>query len=152
MIATKDLAWIAGIVEGEGCYSYSKSPNIQVSMTDGDVIDKLHALMAGSSRHSPWMRKDGYKPVHTLVVHGSDAIGWMMTLYSFMGVRRRARIREILAKWKLTPRGLRSTKRRPLTATCHPGHPIAGQGLCQSCYMRAYRAKRKAAKLDKVAA
>jgi hypothetical protein len=36
-------------------------------------------------------------------VRGVDAIGWMMTLYSLMGQRRKAKIRECIAYWKTRP-------------------------------------------------
>lgn len=37
-----DLQWLAGLLEGEGCFQYNgkPTPSIVVQMTDKDVINK----------------------------------------------------------------------------------------------------------------
>lgn len=44
----ENLAWVAGIVEGEGCIStrnHSKSARITINMTDKDVLEKLKSIL-----------------------------------------------------------------------------------------------------------
>jgi hypothetical protein len=45
MTAT-DIAWLAGIIEGEGTFGRKGHPagQVRVQMTDEDVIDRLHSL------------------------------------------------------------------------------------------------------------
>jgi hypothetical protein len=142
-VRTIDIAWVAGVLEGEASFGYYRgTPTIQVQMTDADVIARLTALF-GSTPRAPWARKDGYKPVYTCIAHGITAVGWMQTVYTFMGERRRAKIREVLAAWKLSTRRPRAGKGERLMATCHPERVRSGRGLCQQCYMREWRAARR---------
>lgn len=45
----KDLYWLAGLLEGEGCFTCSKrgTSSIQIAMTDKDVMDRVHNLIGG---------------------------------------------------------------------------------------------------------
>jgi hypothetical protein len=136
--------WLAGILEGEGSFGYHRgSPVIQLSMTDPDVVDRAAEVMHVHPQKM-WGRKDGYKPVARAVAHGTRAIGLMMSVLPLMGQRRRARILEILSTWKASPRAPRAPKDLPpFMARCHPDRRVAGNGLCDPCYMRQWRVKRK---------
>ena len=65
-ITDTDLAWFAGIVEGEGTFSSQgrhgsrRRPEIAVSMTDEDVIRRCHRItgVGGVSRY-----ETGFKPM-----------------------------------------------------------------------------------------
>jgi len=100
----KDLYWLAGLLEGEGCFCWSagrdryRYPRISLSMTDQDVIVRAQSFFGTckSTGYTPSARK----PYYTIQITGSRAAGWMMTLYSLMGKRRKARIKEILLLWK----------------------------------------------------
>jgi hypothetical protein len=74
---------------------------------------------------------------------GTDAIGWMMTVYSFMGERRREKIRSIIAQWKASPRIPRAPAGKRFMATCHPNRERRARGLCFTCYMEKWRLARK---------
>lgn len=63
----------------------------------------------------------------------------MMTLYSLMGERRQAKIREILEHWKAHRMAPRSSKGNRLPAICHPDKLRTGNLLCRACWMRDYR-------------
>jgi hypothetical protein len=104
-LAAKDIYWIAGLLEGEGCFGTQKNgrvPNIQCRMTDRDVIDKLHALLPGN-RNVTHSGKPNEKVCYGWYVAGVRAVGIMMTVRSLMGQRRGARIDEVLARWKEFP-------------------------------------------------
>lgn len=50
MIPTKDIYWLAGLLEGEGCFHLDRIrgtpvPTIRVKMTDRDVVQKVAAVL-----------------------------------------------------------------------------------------------------------
>lgn len=96
----KELAWLAGLLEGEGCFTYTKrTPQITVSMTDRDVIERIARIF-----HKHVFEREpqgiGKLRVYGTAVHGSRAIQVMQTVYSLMGERRRTKIREVLLSWR----------------------------------------------------
>jgi len=103
--------WIAGLLEGEGCFGKNSngfSPRIQVGMTDEDVIKHIGQLLKQNVT-GPYQQRPNHKPVWYVALHGTKARGWMMILYQFMGVRRQAAIRKALTEWRKIPnRGRRS--------------------------------------------
>lgn len=101
MITIKQIAWVAGILEGEGYFGYSgNTPRITVGMTDEDTIDKVSNIIGGSRyTEIPKDIRTNNKTVFLAAVAGDTAIQWMMTIYSLMSSRRQAKIREILWNW-----------------------------------------------------
>jgi hypothetical protein len=78
-----DLAWLAGLFEGEG----------NVSM--------------GARVYSmPSPRTKGRKPTWTAQAKGSVAAGVIMTLYPWLGIRRREQARTALAAWRRQGHGV----------------------------------------------
>jgi len=106
-MTNRDIGWVAGLLEGEGSFGWSMTtPYVHVSMTDEDVIDRYRRLLdLGQKIVRRWPDR---KTAYQVVVRGRRAVAIMMTVYSLMGTRRRARIREVLIRW----RALRSTSRR----------------------------------------
>ncbi|KKK94077.1 hypothetical protein LCGC14_2686470 [marine sediment metagenome] len=136
-IKTKDIIWLGGLLEGEGCFSLMKSngrngrcPSISVGMTDEDVIDRISDIWGSNVCH-----RSNHWRTH---IHGVYAIQWMMTLYSLFGKRRRAKIEEIIKVWKENT--YRIVGMRTM-ATCHPDKPVRGFGMCQHCYDKKRRRK-----------
>jgi len=106
MIAIRDIAWVAGILEGEGSFGLTnnkRTPCIWLSMTDADIVERIRVLIDPSKTihiHED-QRKESYKPIYRLTLNGTRAIQWMMTIYSLMSIRRKAKIGEVLNIWKL---------------------------------------------------
>lgn len=102
-ITTKDIVWLAGLLEGEGCFSPgSHNPahcRIQLNMTDEDVVVRASKIM-GLVIHRYQPRPPGRKPTFVIYANGDRAVGWMMTLYGLMGQRRQAKIKECLLAWQ----------------------------------------------------
>jgi len=100
-ISEVDLAWLAGLLEGEGCFS-TPSPGapcrIYIQMTDQDVMEKVGRLVNRrvGRNHPPSHRDRGWKPTYRVVINGRPARTWMLRLYPFMGARRREKIDQIL--------------------------------------------------------
>jgi hypothetical protein len=45
-------------------------------------------------------QKENRKIQYRITLNGKKAIQWMLTLYTLMGQRRKAKIEEVLLKWK----------------------------------------------------
>ena len=111
MISTKDIVWLAGLLEGEGCFSLdgngAKSRGygklvIVLQMTDRDVVARAAKILGGPVA-GPYRPKVSRKEVWTTRVWCRRAASWMMTLHPLMGERRQARIQELLTHWRSRP-------------------------------------------------
>lgn len=98
--STVELAWLAGLLEGEGWFGLARKrcPTISVQMTDKDVVEKAARVMNGKL-YRPY-EKGTHRPVYRVQVAGASAIGWMLTLFTFLGERRRQRIKDVVTTWK----------------------------------------------------
>lgn len=113
---TTDLYWLAGLLEGEGFFTLRRKGDLLVGvrMTDLDVIQRVRDLLKfDASIHVE--ERDSCKDIYLIQIHGRRAVGWMMTLYSLMGERRKSRIRECLAGWHLRKAYRRSPIQRGLS-------------------------------------
>jgi hypothetical protein len=105
-IQERRLAWLAGYLEGEACFTARNggiSPRIVVEATDNDVIRVAHylSLSASSIQERP-PRRLGYKPVWRFVVCGQPAATLMENILPIMGERRNEKINQILGDWYAT--------------------------------------------------
>jgi len=145
MRSTHDIAWLAGLLEGEGSFMHTNgTPNIALQTTDHDVLLRA-AILMGVEEQASWRpgRKSHYKTVFACRAYGTRAISWMMTLYQFFGGRRQEKIREILGRWRASPRVPRAPRGQRFMAICHPDRVRSANMLCDTCYMREWRAARK---------
>ena len=139
-----DIAWLAGLLEGEGCFKiqssggYKGSISIALQMTDKDVVERVANLFQTPlwGPHGPYGVSK--KSTYQTAIFGSKAAAWMMTLLPFLGERRKEKVIELLDIWKTQPPQI--TDRRP---KCHPERPHAGKWMCSSCYMKKYRLEKK---------
>jgi hypothetical protein len=96
---TLDIAWAAGIWEGEGSVNYvnngSTTPSFRVSVCqkDPEILYKLRSMFGGSILKP---RLEGGKTIHVWYLYTSRAHGFMLTLFSFLSTRRRIQIRKAL--------------------------------------------------------
>ena len=141
---TCDLYWIAGLLEGEGCFSISRNtPAIIVGMTDEDVVKSVCDTW-GSTLRGPKRMKGSRKDVWVTSIHGSNAVGWMQTLFKLLGRRRQTRIREILNVWRKAPVSQRHRTH------CPSSHEYSFENTryyrnrrhCRACAREKMRAKR----------
>jgi len=99
MIRKEDIYWVAGILEGEGCFNYYNAPRIFLKMTDYDVVDRVSQIMKARTTIKK-QDKNGWKTCYILAINSHVAVGWMMTLYSLMSARRKEQIRDVLSSWR----------------------------------------------------
>lgn len=98
-IPAAEVAWTAGILEGEGCWT--GGPNRQgrwvvaVRMTDEDIIERLHEV-TGVGRITVEESSCGYKTAWIWQVAARPHREWLtLKVWPWLGTRRRARIREL---------------------------------------------------------
>lgn len=91
-----ELAWLAGLLEGEGCFGYYSYPTVKLEMTDRDVVERAHPWFAGSVCE---YRRGDDQPTFTVRVTGERAIRLMLQVRPHMGARRSAKIDTIVRRW-----------------------------------------------------
>ena len=106
----KDIAWAAGFLEGEGCFTpggYGRkrgsSPWIGAAQVQREPLERLQKMFGGSIS-KPALRKDPkHQPCQTWVLSARRAAGLMMTIYPLMSPRRKGQIEHSLSCWKERP-------------------------------------------------
>lgn len=94
----QDLYWLAGLLEGEGYFTYSKSATISLQMTDRDIVERVSNLFGGKSIIETKARAKQNKDSYHCRIHGQAAVDLMEQLLPLMGNRRQDKIREVLAR------------------------------------------------------
>ncbi len=126
-----NLAWLAGLFEGEGCVYmrtvHGKKMNrivLQIAMTDEDVVRRAHAIAGvGFVVEHSRRTKTGKRVWNWRVTNAEHAAGLAMTLFTYLGERRRKRIEQLLEEWKRAPIKHGRQKR------CKHGHELVGDNL-----------------------
>jgi len=139
MRSIKELAWLGGLLEGEGYFfpKRGKYPAISLNMTDRDSVEKV-AIIFGTKTKGPYGGiKENHKFTWRTEISGSQAAGWMMTLFQFFCKRRGLTIKSILKIWRNSEARIKGSS----PALCHPGKIHVAKGLCEACYMRELRAR-----------
>ena len=88
--ALLDIAWAAGIFEGEGHSRYNgRTSEASISQKDRWILDKLKSLFGGRV-YGPYKKKGRAKyRIYAWVCLGPRARGFLMTIYSFLSPRRK---------------------------------------------------------------
>jgi hypothetical protein len=133
---TRDIAWLAGLLEGEGYFGVNRSgtgtyPTITLEMTDEDVVRRAAAAL-GAIRVTRDEPRDGrWRTTYVATISGSAAAEWMRRLRPLMGRRRTQAIDAARA-------GYRPIRLVDPPACCVvPGckKPHRSRGLCHAHYM-----------------
>ena len=97
IIDKKELMWLAGIVDGDGCFYLNKKvPILQISMIDEDVIKKVSMLL--NSSINSLSERHNYKKVFSTRIAGKKAVCYMKLLRPYVSLRRQSKIDEIFLK------------------------------------------------------
>lgn len=97
-----DLAWVAGVFEGEGSISFvgKQGVTVKVSMTDEDVIRRLHAITGVGQVGGPYAGTN--KPRYAWYVGNKHQVrSLLLALRPWLGERRGQRADEALARTEL---------------------------------------------------
>jgi|SRR6185369_2741093 len=98
MITVKEIAWVAGIIEGEGCIRFNGTPKITIKMCDKDIIERL-AKIFGKPVYSHLSNNKIYSSQYAVYVTSVSAVEWMFTVYSFLGIRKRKQVDDAIRRW-----------------------------------------------------
>ena len=78
----RDLAWLAGLLEGEGSFlkappSNPNCPRISLEMTDKDIVERAAALMEGKAVKRETLKNPLWKSTYRVIIKGSRAVALM---------------------------------------------------------------------------
>ena len=94
----EDIAWVAGLLEGEGCFRVkrqNRALEVSCAMSDQDTIGRLHRI-AGGNLQTPYQRENRKKIYPWCLSKREDVVDLISTLRPFMSARRAERIDEML--------------------------------------------------------
>lgn len=98
----EETAWLAGILEGEGCFllDYSGGDRrrvvVALKMTDKDIVERVQRLFGGRAMRKIQPPNDHHKSLYLVRVQGKKAQEVMRRIYPHMGQRRREKIDSLL--------------------------------------------------------
>lgn len=131
MSATADIAWAAGLFEGEGCISIRDRPNtraagpsarLSLTSTDHDVALRFQRIVGGKLDESPYVRNGfaHHKPIWTWRIENAPGVIQVLRLLRpYLGERRAAKaeattvvawrsiFRQLAKRAEETPDGIR---------------------------------------------
>ena len=92
----EEYIWLAGLLEGEGCFTYSgKYSAVIVKMNDEDVIEHASQIMGGT-RHQ---EKRGDTVMYIAVLsRAREVFALCKKILPYMEKRRTARMQEVMQK------------------------------------------------------
>lgn len=100
-----DIAWAAGLLEGEGSFYVMDRAGrrhlmtVKIEMSDEDVIRRIASIFGRSTSNVTTFqpKPDGWSRTWTKRWYGAEAEKVMCAVLPYMGKRRAAKIRECLA-------------------------------------------------------
>lgn len=102
MPTDSEVAWAAGLFEGEGCITLSgasRSPRLKISMTDADVVLRFARIVGGGNLAEQRFTNPKYKTqLCWYTGKKSEVIRVLNMLMHFFGERRLNRAAEVLAR------------------------------------------------------
>ena len=119
-----DVAWLAGLFEGEGCMEIGKNglTRLSIGMTDQDVVDRVQQLVPCAGGVSVRLRKDPrHKTMYVWRLSGHERVAEVLEqLMPLLGERRRARAQQVLDHIAASPGHGGAWAARGI---CKNGHP-----------------------------
>lgn len=119
MRSREELAWAAGLFEGEGAIVQSKAPGgrlglrVAIQSTDRDVLDRFAAIVGCGRVDGPYQRKStnattNCKPIFNWQCNANRmAYAVIIALFPWLGERRRAVAAERIQVWIAEEQGPR---------------------------------------------
>lgn len=101
-----DVAWAAGIFEGEGCLTKRgrTSGEAQVGMTDKDIVERFGAIIGVGRLHVERRNNPRHSTVYRWTLTNQADVAKLICLFwPWMGERRRAAAMEMLERFSKSP-------------------------------------------------
>ncbi len=93
---SEELAWLVGLIEGEGSIGYSKgSIRLEIGSTDEDTVRRAASFL-GSGVIGPYQYRQRDKPFFKTVLYGHGITEMLMKVYPHMSDHRKSQIRDAL--------------------------------------------------------
>lgn len=106
----EQLAWVAGLLEGEGCFTQKTTKGsirgsiaIACQMTDEDVLRRLHQYVGAGSLSGPYDNGPKCKPRWCFRISGESAYLLMKQLRPWMLSRRAEKIDSLIKRYEASP-------------------------------------------------
>lgn len=106
MSRATDISWLAGLLEGEGCFRLTPSNGsstdrlhvrVALKMTDKDVVERASSMFPGATKiFSERKEKPHHKQNYKTEWSGNNAITLIKSVRQHLGARRRLKTKEIL--------------------------------------------------------
>jgi hypothetical protein len=119
LASREDLAWLAGLYEGEGSTSASVAHqknttpmlSVTINMTDLDVLERAQRVAGMGKIYGPYQR--GTNKPHWMfkVQRQAHAYALLAALWPWLGMRRRGQVAANLLTWSTAPRLPRNRNR-----------------------------------------
>lgn len=151
MLTTKDIAWAAGFLEGEGSFTnHGTTIRVSAGQVQREPLERLQKMFGG--KIALRKRKQGggrWADIHFWYLYGVNAAGLTMTLLCLLSPRRFQQAIAALDKWKT---GVGCGGRQRAKTHCPQGHPydaentrISKRGrICRACTREASRRRYRA--------
>ena len=109
MLDLKELYWLAGLIEGEGCFLLDKRSNsclrFSMAMTDKSVLKHAQKIINLGFIKGPYWAKMSTKPYwYWRIDKDKDVAALMMTIYPLMWNDRQEKIEDLLEIWRSRPK------------------------------------------------
>jgi hypothetical protein len=99
-----DIAWLAGILEGEGCFDIYRSSRgfftgrIRLEMKDKDIVERAAKMLGGRGQVRQIVREnENWSDTYAFGVGSKERLRRILPLlYPYMGKRRQVRLQEMM--------------------------------------------------------
>lgn len=105
-MSEREIGWVAGILEGEGCFSVLKNRSskkiylhakVHIQSSDRDVVEKIQSFSGLGTVAGPFKTRSAkHSPMHSWQTQGDDARTLMNLILPQMGIRRKKKIKQVL--------------------------------------------------------
>ncbi len=101
MTHEQEILWLAGLLEGEATFAYRKGHGIYISlaMTDEDIVKRVANIWGIKSIRKVTPKHTNWSDFYVVRIFGDKAVSIMKQILPFMGMRRSAKIEEVLNLW-----------------------------------------------------
>ena len=145
------VAWLAGIYEGEGSCAITsgRAIRVEIVMTDEDVVNRIQSLTGLGSVRSLSQRAENHKPAFRWSIGSKDAVEFLETILPWLGYRRGRRAKDAITNWRVNKKQSTASDSRCINGHEYdaPDNRRTKYGTCHKCNLEAsrrYREKIKA--------
>ena len=96
-MSNSDLAWVAGLFEGEGCILRPPKAELKIKMTDLDIIKRFQTITSGNSICIEDPPSPHHSRCYITRITGKDRVrDFLSEILPYLGMRRAHRALDVL--------------------------------------------------------